>query len=164
VEGLGPVILLSPGDSRLFAFDVDREGSVGIGVQAESETVELELFQADGKTLEKGALLMPRLQPGPHLLILRASSGSGPVKARPVIVGLRLPDTGPPEEVIRQFLQPEGARTSFSSRRGEEPAITFLGASAEQPTEGENQAETEYSEGETGEAPAEEPGEPTEEP
>ena len=154
-EGLGPEFLLPPGDSRLFSFEVVREGEIGIGVRAESEVVELEVMSADGKTIQKGSLLMPRLKPGVYLLNMKVSSlSAGPVKARPIVVGLKLPDTGPPAEVIQEYLRPPGAARSFSSSVREPQAPRFAGESAEEQTVEESETEEPMGE------PAEEPTEP----
>jgi hypothetical protein len=63
---------------------------------------------------------MPELLPGDYLLALRSPAGAAPVKARPAVAGLVLPDTGPPAEVIRQYLQDAGAETPESAP-GSEP-------------------------------------------
>jgi len=154
-EGQGPELLLPPGDSRLFSFEVVREGEVGLAVRGESELVELELMSAEGITIETGSLMMPRLKPGVYLLNVRTSSSSGgPVKARPVVVGLNLPDSGPPQEVIQEYLRPPGEVRSFSSSAREVQSPRFAGESAE---------DTVVEEGET-EEPVEEPVEEAEEP
>ncbi len=157
-EGFGPELLLPPGDSRLFSFQVVREGQIGVGVRAESEIVELELMSAEGKTIEKGSLMMPRLTPGLYLLNMKvSSSAAGPVKVRPVVVGLELPDTGPPEDVIQEYLRPPGEARSFSSSVREPQPPRFAGES-----EGEQAEESETEE--PVEEPGEEPTEPQEPP
>jgi hypothetical protein len=42
-----------------------------------------------------------------------------PVVARPAVAGLKAPDTGPPEDVVRRYLAPEEAAPAFSARRVE---------------------------------------------
>jgi hypothetical protein len=104
-EGLGPEVLLAPGGSRFFSFRVARPGLIGIGVRATRETVEARLLDASGATLGTGTAQMPRLEPGLYLLELRAPAEGAPVRARAALVGLTPPDTGPPEEVVRQYLE-----------------------------------------------------------
>jgi hypothetical protein len=138
-EGLGPEVLLPAGGSRWFSFKVERQGPVGIGVQtgvqAGSDAVEIELYDRAGRRLSSQAsqagqpgqpgrrgrrgggvvVGMPELAAGDYLLALRSPAGAAPVKVRPAVAGLVLPDTGPPEDVIRQYLQEAGAETAPES-------------------------------------------------
>jgi hypothetical protein len=104
-EGLGPELLLAPGGTRFFSFEVREQGPVGVGVRASSGDVEATLLAVDGRLLGRGAAQMPTLEPGTYLLALAAPAGSGPVLVQPALVGLRRPDTGPPEEVVRSYLE-----------------------------------------------------------
>jgi hypothetical protein len=54
-------------------------------------------------------LQMADLEAGDYLLVLTAPPDTAPLRVRPVVVGLELPDTGPPPEVIRRYLQDAGA-------------------------------------------------------
>lgn len=128
-EGLGPEVLLPAGGSRWFSFHVDRPGPVGVGAHADSDVVEIELYdragrRLDGSSSQGGVVRMPELAPGDYLLALRSPAGAAPVKARPAVAGLALPDTGPPADVIQQYLQEAGAEAapeSVSSVPGSEP-------------------------------------------
>jgi hypothetical protein len=113
-EGLGPRILLAPGASRVFSFRLQHSGPIGIGVRASEDVVETLLLDAAGTVLGGGAAQMPSLQPGVYLLELRAPRDAGPVTAQAALVGLDPPDTGPPEEVVRQYLE------RFAVKVGEE--------------------------------------------
>ena len=62
---------------------------------------------------------MPELAPGDYLLALSSPAGGPPVKARPALAGLVLPDTGPPDDVIRQYLQKAGAEEAPRKRSRE---------------------------------------------
>ncbi len=127
-EGLGPEVLLPAGGSRWFSFHVDRQGPVGVGAHADSDVVEIELYDRGGRRLEAagsgsakgGVVRMSDLAPGDYLLALRSPAGAAPVKARPAVAGLVLPDTGPPEDIIRQYLQEAGAEAP-ESVPGSEP-------------------------------------------
>jgi hypothetical protein len=121
-EGLGPEVLLAPGDCRLFSFEVKQPGPVGIGVRASSDVIESELILPNGKSLGKGTVQKFDLRPGIYLLALRAPAQGGPVQARPAVVGIVLPSTGPPEDVIRKYLLPEEAQPPFTSRRRTTPS------------------------------------------
>jgi hypothetical protein len=47
---------------------------------------------------------MPTLAAGTYLLALHAPADGAPVRVRPALAGLERPDTGPPAEVIRCYL------------------------------------------------------------
>ncbi len=104
-EGLGPEVLLAPGVTRYFSFQLERETAVGVGVRATADVVEAELLSVSGKLLGKGAVVMSHLEPGTYLLALRNPASGAAVRARPAVVGLETPGTSPPEEVIRRYLE-----------------------------------------------------------
>jgi hypothetical protein len=124
-EGLGPEVLLPAGGSRWFSFHVERKGPIGVGAHASSDVVEIELFDRGGHRLETkaegGVVRMPELAPGDYLLALSSPAAAAPVKARPALAGLKLPDTGPPADVIRQYLQEAGAEEAPESVSGSQP-------------------------------------------
>ncbi|HEV7506293.1 MAG TPA: hypothetical protein VGS07_15415 [Thermoanaerobaculia bacterium] len=124
-EGLGPEVLLPAGGSRWFSFHVERKGPIGVGAHASSDVVEIELYDRGGHRLEAkaegGVVRMPELAPGDYLLALSSPAASAPVKARPALAGLALPDTGPPADVIRQYLQEAGAEEAPESVPGSQP-------------------------------------------
>jgi hypothetical protein len=103
-EGLGPAVLLPAGTTALFSFTVTRDGPVGIGVRATPDVVTATLLDAQGKQLGTGVVQMPTLQPGTYLLALRVPPAAGPVTVRPALAGIELPGTGPPDEVVRQYI------------------------------------------------------------
>ena len=124
-EGLGPEVLLSAGASRWFSFHVERKGPIGVGAHASSDVVEIELYDRGGHRLETkaegGVVRMPELAPGDYLLALSSPAASAPVKARPALAGLALPDTGPPADVIRLYLQSAGAEEAPENVPGSQP-------------------------------------------
>jgi hypothetical protein len=126
-EGLGPEVLLAAGASRWFSFRVERQGPVGIGAHAGADVVEIDLYDRAGRPLkgeERGGVIrMPDLAPGDYLLELHAPAAAAPVRARPALAGLVLPDTGPPEDVIQQYLQEAGAEadTAPNAAAGSQP-------------------------------------------
>ena len=141
-EGAGPEVLLAPGATRFFSFAVAREGHVGVGVRASTDVVETALMSADGRRLGEGVVQMPVLAPGTYLLALHAPAAGRPVRARPAVVGLRLPDTGPPEDVLKRYLEPEaeeGGPRTFSATRVEEESEEMLREGGE--AEGESTEE-----------------------
>jgi hypothetical protein len=120
-EGLGPEVLLAPGDSRIFSFEVKQAGMIGVGVHASADVIESELLSSSGKSLGKGTVQKFTLQPGIYLLALQAPAQGEPVRARPAVVGIVPPSTEPPEEVIRKYFGPEEAPPQFMSRRRATP-------------------------------------------
>jgi hypothetical protein len=113
-EGLGPSVLLPAGATRWFSFHLDRKGSVGAGVRSSDDRVELDLHDRAGRRLagrEGGVVRMLDLEPGDYLLALRAPADGPPVTARPALAGVAPPDTGPPEEVVREYLQKAAEET-----------------------------------------------------
>jgi hypothetical protein len=107
-EGLGPAVLLSAGATRWFSFHLDQKGPVGAGVRSTDDRVELDLYDRAGRKLagrEGGVVRMLDLEPGDYLLALRAPTDGPPVTARPALAGVVPPDTGPPEDIVRQYLQ-----------------------------------------------------------
>jgi hypothetical protein len=105
-EGLGPEILLGPGEQRFAAFTVERAGPVGVAVRADAEVVNLRLLDARGRPLpgsRDGVLHMTDLTPGRYLMALSLPADHRPVRVRPVVVGLE-PPSGPPDEVVQRHL------------------------------------------------------------
>jgi hypothetical protein len=120
-EGLGPEVLLAPGDSRLYSFEMMQSGLVGIGIRASSDVIESELFSSSGKSLGRGTVQKTYLKAGIYLLEIRAPAQGEPVLARPALVGIVPPGTDPPLDVIRKYLEPEEAPPQFTSGRREKP-------------------------------------------
>ncbi len=132
-EGLGPEVILGPGQTRGFAFTVTVAGPVGLGVRAQKDVVEGTLYDAGGRPLGRGVVLMARLDPGAYVWALHAPVEGGPVRARPAVVGLVPPGSGPPEEVIRRYLR---------AARGEEepPGVSpIIESEDDEPTDDETE-------------------------
>ncbi len=104
-EGLGPAVVLSAGEERWFSFTVPTDRAVGAGVRADSDRVSARLLDADGVLLDSGAVMLSELPAGDYLLALSLPPDAAPARARPVIAGLVLPDAGPPDEVVRRYME-----------------------------------------------------------
>lgn len=167
-EGLGPEVLLAPGAARLFSFTVRQEGTIGAGVKADSDSVDMELLNSAGAVIGRGVAQMLRLKPGTYLVKLSAPDTAVPVKARPALVGLKAPDTGPPEEEIKKYLFSEAEMPSaYSSSRGSAPQEMMyespseptydspVPAPAPEYSEGENEGAEQMNEQEGGEGEVE---------
>ena len=107
-EGLGPAVLLAPGEARPFSFTVERAGPIGIGVRAEADRVEATVLDATGRLVGEGPVQMPTLEPGRFVLVLRLAADAQPVVARPALAGVAPPGDGPPDEVVRRYLELAG--------------------------------------------------------
>lgn len=175
-EGLGPEVVLAPGDTRVFSFALRQRGPVGVGVRAGSDVVEATLLSADGTRIGAGIVQMPVLEAGTYLLTLHAPEDGAAVRVRPAVAGLAAPGDGPPEDVIRRYVQGEEQAPSFTSTRvvatprrftrsAEEPPETLSEedgmATDEESAEGEGMEETMEGDAEPG---AEEGSEETEAP
>jgi hypothetical protein len=141
-EGPGPEVLLAPGASRVFSFAVESERRVGIGVRASDDVVEATLRDAAGAVVGEGVVQMPTLRPGTYLLTLRAPQDAAPIRARAALAGLRLPDTGPPEDVVRAYLEPEERRAVFTATRVEVPEARQRGTEQAPEAAAEGEGET----------------------
>lgn len=141
-EGAGPEALLGPGDTRLYSFTLDHAGQIGVGVKASVETAEVRLLEGTGRELGRGVLQMPTLEPGTYLIAIHAAEDGGPVRVRPALAGLHLPDTGPPAEVVLGYLAPEG-QPSFSARR----VTTLSGVGSDRRPEGEEEGSSDDDDG-----------------
>jgi hypothetical protein len=107
-EGLGPAVLLPAGATRWFSFHLDQKGPIGAGVRSTDDRADLDLYDRAGRRLaggEGGVVRMLDLAPGDYLLAVRAPVDGPPVTARPALAGVAPPDTGPPDEVVREYLQ-----------------------------------------------------------
>jgi hypothetical protein len=107
-EGLGPSVLLAPGEKRAFGFALERSAHVGVAAHSASDRVNTALLREDGKPLGEGNVQIHELEAGSYVLLLEAPPDGAPVAARPVAVGIDPPPTGPPAEVIEQYLQAAG--------------------------------------------------------
>ncbi|MCP3957748.1 MAG: hypothetical protein GY719_07835 [bacterium] len=106
-EGLGPEVLLPPGGAHAFHFTVVQPGPVGVGVRADSDSVECELLTTGGVSLGRDVVQMHELEAGDYLLLVRLAPARGAARARPAVVGVERPLTGPPDEEIRRYLAME---------------------------------------------------------
>lgn len=102
-EGVGPVSLLAAGQRAVHVFETEAPGRVGFGVRADADSVVARLFDARGVERSSGVLQMLDLEAGTWILVLEQAADAAPVEARPVLVGLEPPSTGPPPEEARVY-------------------------------------------------------------
>ncbi|MBE9502621.1 MAG: hypothetical protein IME96_00415 [Proteobacteria bacterium] len=109
-EGLGPPVMLPPGATRLFTFDITREGSVGIGVKASADMVNCRLLDESGHVIGNGVVQMHRLTPGKYIMAVDSPPDGIPVEIQAAVVGTKPPATGPPDKIIRKYLDLAGLK------------------------------------------------------
>lgn len=107
-EGLSDKRLLAPGDSRLYHFRLEEERAIGVGVRASVDIVSCVLMNSKGEALGRGLLQMHTLPPDDYMLRLEVPNDGETVTVQAALVGINPPDTGPPQEVIRGYLQDAG--------------------------------------------------------
>lgn len=104
-EGAGPEILLAPGSARLYSFEIKQQSQVGIGVRASSDVVHSVLYNERGAVQSQGVVQMPTLLPGRYYLTIEMPTDSAPVLVQPIVFGLKKPDTRPPFEILRRYVE-----------------------------------------------------------
>jgi len=110
-DGVNDPIALGPAGSALFTFEVTKAGEIGLGLRAEPDRAELRLFDAAGKTLGEGAAQILRLEPGRYFVEARAPADAPATTLRLALRGLAPPPSGPPPEVVAEFLEKAGRKS-----------------------------------------------------
>lgn len=106
-EGLGPERLLAAGDVLAYRFSVPGAGRIGVGVRADPDTAECRLLDAAGRELGSGVVQVFDLEAGDYLLLVSQPETAGVSRVRPAVVGLERPPDGPPDKVVRRYLELE---------------------------------------------------------
>jgi hypothetical protein len=109
-EGLGPTARLAPGEARVFSFTLKDERDIGVGVRGSADVAHCRLLDAVGALLGEGVVQMRRLKPGRYLLAVDLPGSGAAVEVQPVLVGVETPDSGPPDEVKRRYLELAGLK------------------------------------------------------
>jgi hypothetical protein len=109
-EGLGPTTRLAPGEARVFSFTLKDERDIGVGVRGSTDVAHCRLLDAGGGLLGEGVVQMRRLKAGRYLLAVDLPASGEPVEVQPVLVGVETPDSGPPDEVKRRYLELAGLK------------------------------------------------------
>jgi uncharacterized protein len=116
-EGIGDEVALAPGGSVAFAFTVDREGPVGVGLRSEPDRALARLLDAGGAVLGQGLVQMHTLSPGRYVLEARVPVDGVTTTVRPSLRGLSPPPVGPPAEVAQSYLERAGYRARTPAAR-----------------------------------------------
>ncbi len=104
-EGAGSEVLLAPGSARLFSFEIKQRTPIGIGVRASSDIVNSILYNSKSVVQSQGVVQMPTLSPGRYYLSIEAPNDTAPILVQPIIFGLIKPDTRPPYEILRRYIE-----------------------------------------------------------
>jgi hypothetical protein len=104
-EGLGDPVAVAPGGTALFAFDVMKDGAVGVGIRADPDQVAVRLLEDNGTEVGAGVALLRRLHPGHYLIEARLPADSATAVVQPAVVGITPRPSGPPAEVARKYLE-----------------------------------------------------------
>ncbi|MBB6485855.1 lysozyme inhibitor LprI family protein [Rhizobium lusitanum] len=113
-EGVGTAIVLAPGATALFGFEVKSKGNIGVGLRSDPDLAVGRLLDSKGQVLGDGINQLKELGPGTYLLEARAPADAPTLVVRPAVVGLSPPPAGPPPEVVNNYLQNAGLKPSGS--------------------------------------------------
>jgi hypothetical protein len=102
-EGVGAEVALAPGDAAAFAFQLVKPATVGIGVRAVPDQVQVRLIDAKGALLGDGVAQLRALPAGRYILEARVPPDAPPSLVRPAVVGITPRDTGPPPDIAAQY-------------------------------------------------------------
>jgi hypothetical protein len=102
-DGLGPHFLAGPGQSRLFSFSLTAPRSIGAGVRGSVDDASVRLLASDGTLLATGVIAMHSLPAGTYYLAVDVPSTDAASIIQPALVGLTLPDDGPPPDVQENY-------------------------------------------------------------
>ncbi|AVA26356.1 MULTISPECIES: lysozyme inhibitor LprI family protein [unclassified Rhizobium] len=109
-DGVGAPVVLAPGATALFGFEVKNSGNIGVGLRSDPDLAIGHLLDAKGQVLGEGVNQLKQLAAGYYLLEARAPADAPTLVVRPSVVGLSPPPAGPPPEIINDYLQRAGLK------------------------------------------------------
>jgi hypothetical protein len=113
-DGIGAPVVLAPGATALFGFEVRNNGNIGVGLRSDPDLAIGRLLDAKGQLLGEGINQLKQLGAGYYLLEARAPAEAPTLLVRPTVVGLSPPPAGPPPEIIDDYLQRAGLKPTGS--------------------------------------------------
>ncbi|MBX5199324.1 DUF1311 domain-containing protein [Rhizobium sp. NZLR10] len=113
-DGIGAPVVLAPGATALFGFEVKKSGNIGVGLRSDPDLAIGRLLDAKGQVLGDGVNQLKQLAAGSYLLEARAPADAPALIVRPSVVGLSPPPAGPPPEIISDYLQRAGLKPTGS--------------------------------------------------
>jgi hypothetical protein len=102
-DGLGPKYFVGPGQSRLFTFSLNATHVIGVGVRGSVDDASVRLLGAGGGDLGGGVVHMQRLSRGTYYVVADVPQNAAATVIQPALVGLTLPDAGPPPDVRNSY-------------------------------------------------------------
>ncbi|MBX5181372.1 hypothetical protein HJB88_01750 [Rhizobium sp. NZLR5] len=113
-DGIGAPVVLAPGATALFGFEVRNSGNIGVGLRSDPDLAIGRLLDAKGQVLGDGVNQLKQLAAGSYLLEARAPADAPTLIVRPSVVGLSPPPAGPPPEILSDYLQRAGLKPTGS--------------------------------------------------
>jgi hypothetical protein len=104
-EGVGEAVAVAPGGTALFAFDVVKDGAVGVGIRADPDRATVRLLDQNGTVLGTGVAMLRRLHPGHYLIEAGLPADAATAMVQPAVVGITPRPSGPPADVMRKYLE-----------------------------------------------------------
>jgi len=95
---------VAPGESRLFTFSLSQPRTIGVGVRGSVDNASTRLLASDGTELGRGVVHMHDLPPGTYFLAVDVPASGAATDIQPALVGMTLPDNGPPDDVKAEYL------------------------------------------------------------
>jgi len=102
-EGLGARISLSPGEAKMYQFNVSKKITVGLGVKASIDVANCLLFNEQGKEIGFGVSQMHSLDKGVYYMMVQSPNSGPTVTIQPALVGLAAPSTGPSTKIMQEY-------------------------------------------------------------
>jgi hypothetical protein len=109
-EGLGAPVSVAPGGSAVFGFSLAKAATIGVGVRADPDRATVRLLDASGVVLGQGVAQLRTLRPGQYLIEARVPPNAPATILRPAVVGITPRGSGPPPEVVQQYLELVGLK------------------------------------------------------
>jgi hypothetical protein len=142
---------ITPGESRLLSFEVQKKSAFGIGLKLKRETVEARLFDSDGKVLGAGKQQFLTLERGVYYIWLRVPESAEGTECTAYLFGQEPPPNEPPEKLVKWFISgAEGPRPLTDNSSGDEQDRTESQPSWMRFLHNEDQQETSESQYENG--------------
>jgi hypothetical protein len=101
-EGRGDEVQALPGEARFFRLSVQGDGTVGLGVQVDSDVLTCALLDSRGDVVVDGCQVFVPLKKGAYTWRLSVT-GERPRRFRPVVFGLKGAEVDVPDEWLRAF-------------------------------------------------------------